>query len=411
MERVVITGVGAISALGEGADVNFQEALSGNSGISFLIYPYAERLGFDVAAQILRPLPALIPKTEAALFDRVSLLALASANEAYVQSGLSVDAEQATRSSVFWGTGVGGVNTMEVAYEDILAKNKGRTRPMTVVASMNSAAAAHIAIKLGFGGCVNTYSSACVSSAQAIGEAFRHIQHGYAERAIAGGSEALLTHAVLSSWDALRVIAKTDATHPERTCKPFSRKRNGLVLGEGSAAIVLESLSSAQTRGATILAELVGYGASNDATHITKPDPAGQARAIHMALAEAQLPPSGIDYINAHGAGTVVGDAVETASIKAVFGEYAKSIMVSSTKAVHGHTLGAGGALEFVITLLALRANAVPPTAFLEDPDPECELDYVPLQARYNQALRAVMSNSFAFGGSNVALIAQKFKH
>jgi len=408
MERVVITGVGAISALGVGADVNFREALSGNSGIGLLHCSYANELGFDVVAKILTPLPALIAKTEAPLFDRVSLLALAVAQEAYAQSGLNVDPEQAVRSSVFWGTGLGGANTMEVAYEDILLKNKQRARPMTVVASMNNAAAGQIAIRFGFGGSVNTYSSACVSSAQAIGEAFRHIRDGYAERAIAGGSEALLTHAVLSAWDAMRVIANTDTAHPERSCKPFSKNRSGLVLGEGGAAIVLESLTSAQARGATILAELVGYGASNDATHITKPDPAGQVRAMEMALSEAQLPLSAIDYINAHGAGTVAGDAAETSSIKTAFGEHAKSIMVSSTKAVHGHTLGAGGALELIISLQALRANAVPPTAFLDDPDPACDLDYVPLQARHNRELHAVMSNSFAFGGSNVALIAKK---
>ena len=410
MERVVITGFGAISALGLGADVNFKAALSGTSGIGRLQHPYAEQLSCGVAAQVLAPLPELIAKTEAALFDRVSLLALAAANEAYAQSGLSVDAEQATRSSVFWGTGMGGAHTVEAAYEDLFVKNKRRVRPMSVIASMNNAAAAQIALKVGFGGAVTTYSSACVSSAQAIGEACRAIRHGYVDRAIAGGSEALLTYAVLSAWDALRVLANTDAAHPERSCKPFSKNRNGLVLGEGGAALVLESLSSAQARGATILAELVGYGISNDATHITKPDPAGQARAMQMALAEAQLPLSGIDYINAHGAATIAGDAAETASIKAVFGENAKSIMISSTKSVHGHTLGAAGALEFIISLQALRANAVPPTAFLDDPDPECDLDYVPLQARHNQELRAVMSNSFAFGGSNVALIAKKIE-
>jgi len=409
MERVVITGMGAISALGQGAGVNFQAALNGNSGIGLLQHPYAEQVTCGVAAQILTPLPELIPKAEAALFDRVSLLALAAANEAFAQSGLNIDSEQATRSSVFWGTGMGGAQTLEAGYEDLFVKGKRRVRPMTVVASMNNAAAAQIALKIGFGGAVTTYSSACVSSAQAIGEAFRAIRHGYAERAIAGGSEALLTYAVLSAWDALRVIANTDTAHPERSCKPFSKNRNGLVLGEGAAAIVLESLSSAQARGATILAELVGYGTSNDATHITKPDPAGQARAMQMALSEAQLPLSGIGYINAHGAATVAGDVAETASIKAVFGEHAKSIMVSSTKAVHGHTLGAAGALEFVISVQALRADAVPPTAFLDDPDPECDLDYVALQARHHQQLRAVMSNSFAFGGSNVALIAKKF--
>lgn len=409
MERVVITGMGAISALGQGAGVNFQAALNGNSGIGLLQHPYAEQVTCGVAAQILTPLPELIPKAEAALFDRVSLLALAAANEAFAQSGLNIDSEQATRSSVFWGTGMGGAQTLEAGYEDLFVKGKRRVRPMTVVASMNNAAAAQIALKIGFGGAVTTYSSACVSSAQAIGEAFRAIRHGYAERAIAGGSEALLNYGVLSAWDALRVLASTDVAKPEQSCKPFSKNRNGLVLGEAGAAIMLESLSSARARGATILAELVGYGASNDATHMTKPDPAGQARAMQMALVDAALNAADIDYINAHGAATQTGDAAETTSIKAVFGARPHALMISSTKAVHGHTLGAAGALEFIMSVQALRNNAVPPTAFLDDPDPDCDLDFVPLHGRHQQNLRAVMSNSFAFGGSNVSLIARQF--
>jgi 3-oxoacyl-(acyl-carrier-protein) synthase len=274
---------------------------------------------------------------------------------------------------------------------------------------MNNAAAGQIALRAGFRGTVNTYSTACVSSAQAIGEAFRHIRHGYSARIIAGGSEALFTRGILSAWDALRVLATTDTAHPERSCKPFSQNRTGLVLGEAGAAVVLESLTSARARGATILAELVGYGTSNDATHMTKPDPGGQARAMQAALSEAQLQASDIGYINAHGAGTHAGDAAETQSIRMVFGVHADALMVSSTKAVHGHTLGAAGALELVISLSALRSGDIPPTAFLDQSDPECDLDLVPMQSRTGRALGAVMSNSFAFGGSNVALIARHF--
>lgn len=411
MERVVITGVGAVSALGLGADTNFSQALAGKSGIDLLSLPFAEHLTCGVAAQIKFALPDLVKKAETALFDRFSLLAWTAASEALQQSGMTQDSIQQATSGVFWGTGMGGAGTIEAGYVDLFVEDKKRVRPLSVVASMNNAAAAQIALKAGFGGTVNTYSSACVSSAQAIGEAFRHIRHGYAQCVLAGGSEALLTHGVLSAWDALRVLANTDAAHPERSCKPFSKNRSGLVLGEAGAAVMLESLSSARARGATILAELTGYGTSNDATHITKPDASGQARAMRMALSQAGMDASGIDYINAHGAATPAGDAVETESIKEVFGTHAKSLMISSTKAVHGHTLGAAGALEFVLTIQALRAQAVPPTAFLEDPDPACDLDFVPLQGRPNQRIRAAMSNSFAFGGSNAALVATPFVH
>lgn len=412
MERVVITGLGAISALGQGAEHTFQRALNAQSGIALLQHEHADTLSVGVAGQVKEPLTDLVPKSEASFFDRFALFAWAAASEALEQAGINRDtftAEELTRSGVFWGTGMGGAGAVEATYVDLYVKHKTRVRPMTVVAGMNNAAAAQVGLKAGFGGTVNTYSSACVSSAQAIGEAYRHIRHGYGDRVIAGGSEALLTHGVLSAWDAMRVLANKDAEHPERSCKPFSKNRNGLVMAEGGAAVVLESLSSAQARGATILAELVGYGTSNDCTHITKPDSGGQSRAMRMALGDAGLTAADVDYINAHGAGTQAGDLAETESIKIVFGDHAKSLMVSSTKSVHGHALGAGGALEFIISILALRHQAVPPTAFLDQPDPECDLDYVPLEARRGRQLRAVMSNSFAFGGCNVALIAKPF--
>jgi 3-oxoacyl-(acyl-carrier-protein) synthase len=412
MERVVITGLGAISALGQGAEHTFQQALNAQSGVASLQHEHADTLSVGVAGQVKESLTDLIPKSEASFFDRFALFAWAAASEALEQAGINRDTftpEELTRSGVFWGTGMGGAGAVEATYVDLYVKHKTRVRPMTVVAGMNNAAAAQVGLRAGFGGTVNTYSSACVSSAQAIGEAYRHIRHGYGDRVIAGGSEALLTHGVLSAWDAMRVLANKDAEHPERSCKPFSKNRSGLVMAEGGAAVMLESLSSAQARGATILAELVGYGTSNDCTHITKPDSGGQSRAMRMALSDAGLTAADVDYINAHGAGTQAGDLAETESIKIVFGDHAKSLMVSSTKSVHGHALGAGGALEFIISILALRHQAVPPTAFLDQPDPECDLDYVPLEARRGRQLRAVMSNSFAFGGCNVALIVKPF--
>ena len=409
MERVVITGMGAVSALGLGVEKNFQQAVAGISGIAQLDAKLAIHLSCGVAAQIKFPLPELLKKSEAPLFDRFSVLAWIAANEALVQSGLPPDTDPSNDSGVFWGTATGGTHTLEAGYVDLFVNNKNRLRPLTVVSAMNNAAAGQIAMRAGFRGTVNTYSTACVSSAQAIGEAFRHIRHGYAKRIIAGGSEASLTRGSLAAWDALRVLASTDAEHPERSCRPFSKNRTGLVLGEGGAALVLESLSSARARGATILAELVGYGTSNDAVHMTKPDPHGQARAMQAALINARLLPSDIGYINAHGAGTLTGDVAETESIKQVFCTQANSLIVSSTKGVHGHTLGAAGALEFVLSISALRSGTIPPTAFLDQRDPACDLDMVPMQSRTISSLDAVMSNSFAFGGSNVALIGRRF--
>jgi 3-oxoacyl-[acyl-carrier-protein] synthase II len=406
-ERVVITGLGAVSALGPDAASSFARALQGASGIDFLQLAGEKQRPGAIAAQVRFALSELIKVAEQPLFDRFSLLAWGAAQEALLQAGLEHGASSPQSSGVFWGTGMGGAQTVEAGYVDLYLEGKSRVRPMTIMSAMNNAAASQIAIRCGFQGSVNNYSNACVSSAQAIGEAYRHIRHGYAERVLAGGSEALLSYGVVSAWDALRVLAPADAGAVAQSCRPFARNRSGLVLGEGAAAVMLESLSSARARGATILAEVAGYGASNDATHITKPDQDGQARAMRMALEDANLPPSAIGYINAHGAGTQAGDLTETLSIKQVFGAAPSRLMVSSTKSMHGHTLGAAGALEFVMTVLALRTGSVPPTAFLTQHDPECDLDFVPVEARHGQSLQAAMSNSFAFGGSNAALIVR----
>ena len=409
MERVVITGLGAISSLGIGAANNFNQLMAGVSGIGLLELPLPRQISNCAAAQIKFPLPEIVKKNELPMFDRVSLLAMIAANEAVTQSGLMEEPSKLAASGVFWGTGMGGAQTLENGYVDLFIGNKGRVRPLSIVASMNNAAAGLVALRCGFGGTVNTYSSACVSSAQAIGEAYRHIRHGYADRILAGGSEAMLTYGVMNAWSAMRVMATANPTDVKQSCQPFSDHRSGLVLGEAGAAVMLESLSTAKARGANILAELVGYGSSNDATHMTNPNPAGQARAMKNAIAQSGLSIADIHYINAHGAGTAAGDLAETESIKLVFGDSAKKLMVSSTKSMHGHTLGAAGALEFVITAQIVRTQQVPPTAFLDRADPLCDLDYVPLVGRRNQNVNVAMSNSFAFGGSNSVLIVKSF--
>jgi 3-oxoacyl-[acyl-carrier-protein] synthase II len=298
------------------------------------------------------------------------------------------------------------MTTMETGYNAYFAGD-GRISPMSVVLTMGNAAAAHLSMRYSIRGPSLTYAVACASSAVAIGEAYRAIRDGYLDLAIVGGAEAIMVPGMVAAWSAMRVLAPPDATNPERSCRPFSARRTGLVLGEGAGALVLESLDVARARGRTPLAEIAGYGISCDATHIAKPDVAGQAAAMRAALADADLEPSGIGYINAHGTATPLGDVVETESIREVFGASC-AIPVSSTKALHGHLLGASGAVELIATLMALRTGTLPPTGHLDAPDPRCDLDYVPNEARRDVALDAVMSNSFAFGGTNAVLIARR---
>jgi 3-oxoacyl-[acyl-carrier-protein] synthase II len=278
-----------------------------------------------------------------------------------------------------------------------------------VLLSMNNAAASHVSIKYHLQGANMTYATACSSSAIAVGEAYRQIRHGYADVMLAGGSEAMLTLGAMKAWEALRTLAPEDPNDAGASCKPFSKNRNGLVLGEGAAVLVLEDAERALERGAKIYAELVGYDCSSDSSHITKPDAAGQTRTMLNALRVAQLRPQDIHYINAHGTATLAGDIEETKAIRQVFGEHAGKVPVSSTKSMHGHLMGATGAVEFMAAVLALHNQAIPPTINLHEPDPECDLDYVPNQGRSNVKLDAVMSNSFAFGGTNAVLIAKCF--
>ena len=274
---------------------------------------------------------------------------------------------------------------------------------------MNNAAASHLSIKYCLQGPNITYSTACSSSAIAVGEAYRQIKHGYADVMLAGGAEAMLTLGAMKAWEALRTLAHEDPEDPGASCKPFSKNRSGLVLGEGAAVLVLEDAERAIQRGAKIYGELAGYDCSSDSSHITKPDSAGQTRTILSALRDAKLQPSEIGYINAHGTATLAGDIEETKALKLAFGADAYKIPVSSTKSMHGHLMGATGAVEFMAAILALQHQAVPPTINLQQADPECDLDYVANQGRTDIPLNAVMSNSFAFGGTNAVLIARRF--
>ena len=404
--RVVITGLGAVSCLGLGSDIQFQRASLCNSGITSFTNSFSIPVDLSCAGQIPADITKHFDTSTQGMYDRVAHLSWVAAKEALEHSGLKdLGVEKLDRSGIFWGTGFGGANTIENAYDTIYIHGKDRVRPFTVIGVMANGAAALISLNTAFKGPSITYSTACASSAHAIGEAYRSIKHGYCDRAIAGGAESLLTAASIKSWEALKTLAPPDPENIAHSCKPFSKNRSGFVLGEGAAAIILESLSSAKKRGAIILAEIIGYGATSDSLHITKPDPLGQSKAMQLAINDAGLSAGKVVYINAHGTATQVGDIAETISIKNTFGlDRAKKLAISSTKAVHGHTLGAAGALELLITIQAMQNSIAPGTAFLEINDPECDLNYLPLHS-IEMPIPYAMSNSFAFGGSNVSLL------
>jgi 3-oxoacyl-[acyl-carrier-protein] synthase II len=346
---------------------------------------------------------------QVAQLDRATQFALIVAAQAIGDASLELTDEASLGTGVYWGTGLGGATSIEESYRSLFALGKTRVRPTSVVLAMNNAAAAQISMAHRLRGPLLNFSTACSSSAASIGEALRAIRDGYAEVIVAGGSEALITYGNLLAWDAMRALAKRDVSDPSRSCKPFSADRTGLVLGEGAAALLLESEEHARRRGARVYAELAGYGNASDASNISRPDADGQVRAMRAALADARLDASCIGYVNAHGTATQVGDVVETSALKQVFGAHSARLGVSSTKALHGHLLGGAGALEMVVAIAALHHGVIPPTAHLDRPDPACDLDYVSDGAR-RVALGAVMSNSFGFGGMNSVLIARKYE-
>ena len=408
MRKAFVTGLGVVSPVGNSLDEFFNNLLSGRSGIRRLSAAFAPRLAAQIGGEVDFDAGALFPRPKLALLDRFSQFALAAAGQAMADARIDASDPRKMRAGVYIGTGLGGAQTTEAGYVELFTNGKDRLPPYTVVRAMNNAATAHISIDFGLRGPSVTYSTACSSSAIAIGEAARAIRHGYVDLAIAGGAESLLTLGTIRAWEALRTLASEDPGDPAASCRPFSRDRTGLVLGEGAGLVVLESEEHARARGARAYAELSGYGVSSDASHLTKPSQEGQAAAMRMALADAGLAPESIGYINAHGTATLAGDQIETAAVKEVFGAHAHRVAVSSTKSMHGHLMGATGAVEFIAAVLALHRSALPPTANLRVPDPDCDLDYVPNIGRTGVELGAVMSNSFAFGGSNAVLVARR---
>ncbi len=409
-KRVVVTGLGVVSPIGNGLTTLSEQVFSGVSGIKKIDAPFADLLNCKLAAQANFDPAEHFSKHTYSMLDRTSQMALHTSIEAVKHADLTIDEALQHRMGVYLGTGMGGASSVEEGYVRLFKDGASRLKPFTVLMGMNNAAASAIALQFQITGPNQTFSTACSSSAVAIGEAARLIRHGYADVMLAGGAEALLTFGTIKAWEALRTLADEDEVDVSRSCKPFSANRSGLVLGEGAAMLVLESLEHAQARGATIYAELAGYGSANDSGHITQPSVKGQAATMQAALKDANIAPTEIQYINAHGTGTVMNDATETNAIKQVFGAHAYQLKVSSTKGAHGHLMGAAGALEAVISLLALNSKTLPPTINLAQPDPTCDLDYVPNIAKVLPSLDCIMSNSFAFGGTGAALIFKKLK-
>ncbi len=408
MKRVVVTGMGVVSPLGTGTAAFAAALAAGRSGVRRLEITTPRPLATRIGAPVIGFDPATqFPAAKSRMLDRVSHLALAAANEAVASSGGSLEGIDRDSAGVFVGTGMGGAQTTDDSYRTLYAEQSDRLKPFSVLLAMSNAPCAWIALEHGLAGPSISYSSACASSAIALGEAFRRVASGECAVAIAGGAEAPLTFGTIRAWEALRTLAAEDSSDPSASCKPFSRDRSGLVLGEGAAMLVLEERERALARGAPIVAEIAGYGVCTDTSHITRPSVAAQARAIRLALESAGLDPAQIGYVNAHGTGTEANDGVETAAIREALGAHAQRTPVSSTKSMHGHLLGAAGAIELVAALLALRERVLPPTMHLANPDPACDLDYVANASRKVAPFEAVLSNSFAFGGTNAVLAAR----
>lgn len=409
MNRVVITGIGAITPIGNNIDDLWNSLINGKSGIDrisrFDVSAYPTKLAAEV--KDFEP-TEYIDKKEAKRMDRFTQFALASAKMALADSGLDLASEDLDRIGVVYGSGIGGIETLENQQNILREKGPGRVSPFFVPMMIADMAAGLISITFGLKGHNETIVNACASSSNAIGDAFKVIERGDADVIVTGGSEAAITPLAIAGFCSMKAMSTNE--DPKNACRPFDANRDGFIMGEGSATLVLESLDHALKRGAKIYCEIVGYGATADAYHITAPAPLGEgaARAMKLALKDAGIAPDDIDYINAHGTSTEYNDKYETMAIKNVFGEHAYKLKISSTKSMTGHMLGASGAVEAVATILAIKNGIVPPTINYETPDPECDLDYVPNKA-LKMDVNYALSNSFGFGGHNASLVFKKY--
>jgi 3-oxoacyl-[acyl-carrier-protein] synthase II len=404
--RVVVTGVGLICGCGIGTEEVWRNLLAGKSGIGPITH--FDPAGFDcrIAGEVRNFDPLnWIEKKELKKTGRFIQLAMAASDFAVQMAALEVTPEIADSTGVYIGSGIGGFDVIEREHSKYLAGGPGKISPFFIPASIVNLASGHVSIRYGAKGPNSATATACSASAHAIGDAFKIIQRSDADVMIAGGTEAAITPMGVGGFAAMRALS-THNEEPERASRPFDAQRDGFVVGEGAGVLILESLDYAQKRGAKIIAEIVGYGMSGDAYHITQPAEGGDGgyRVAMAAIKDAKITPDDVSYVNAHGTSTPIGDAIETAALKRVFGERAKKVPISSTKSMTGHLLGGAGGLEAGISVLALRDQILPPTANYENPDPACDLDYVPNHSRKAE-VRYALSNSFGFGGTNASLI------
>jgi len=408
--RVVITGLGAVTSLSCQVEDLWKRVLAGESGVrlvklhdtsQFRVKIGGECTDFDTGDYL--------PPKEAKRIDRFSQFAMVAGIDAVRHSGIDFNQEDRFRAGVLLGTGIGGLMEIETQHTKLITKGPDRVSAFTIPKLMLNAAGGQLSIEYKLRGPNATVATACASATNAIGEAFKMIQHGDADVIITGGTEAALTPMGLSAFANMKALSQRNDA-PEKASRPFDADRDGFVLSEGAGLMVIEELEHAKRRGAQILAEIVGYGVSSDGGHITQPDETGEgaARAMQNCLRDASRNPEDVHYINAHGTSTELGDAAETAAIKAVFGDYAKQVSISSTKSQLGHLLGASGGVELIFAVLAVRDNVAPPTINLETPDPRCDLDYTPNQAR-ERRIDLAMSNSFGFGGHNACVMVARY--
>ncbi|MFZ7112565.1 MAG: beta-ketoacyl-ACP synthase II [Desulfatiglandales bacterium] len=409
--RVVVTGLGMVTPLGTGVKKNWEAVCSGKSGIrritKFDPSPYKSQIAGEVTD--FRP-EDFLDKQQIRRFDNFIHYAVASARMAMEESGLKIDVDNAHRVGCFTGSGLGGLSMLEHFHQVLLEKGPDRISPFFIPGIIANMAPGLIAIEFGIKGPNISVETACAASCHAIGESFREIQEGRADAMITGGAEAVVTPLALGGFCSMKALS-TRNEEPERASRPFDLHRDGFIMGEGAGVLILEEMNHALDRGVPIYAEVAGYGASGDAYHVTAPDPegAGACLCMRQALDDGGLKPEDLDYINAHGTSTQLNDASETRAIKAVFGDHAYKLAVSSTKSMTGHLLGGAGGVAAIYTVLSIKFGVMPPTINYEAPDPACDLDYVPNEARKGQ-VRAAMANSFGFGGTNASLVFKTFE-
>ncbi len=407
----MVTGMGAVTPFGVSVDSFWDKLVEGQSGLSpvtlFDTSDFSVRIGGEVpgfdATEYLDP--KLVKR-----LDRYAQFAMVASAEAFKTSALNLDAESPYRLAVIFGSGIGGMNELEQQFSRLIRKGPSKVSAFTIPKLMVNAASGNISIAYGAKGNSIAVSSACASASHAMGEALTHIRRGVADIVFTGGSEAALTPLAVAAFASMKALS-TRNDDPLHASRPFDRDRDGFVLAEGAGACIFEELEHARRRGAPILAEVIGFASTSDADHITQPseDGEGAAEAMRLAVADAGIAPDEVDYINAHGTSTPLGDAAETIAIKKVFGPAARKLVVSSTKGAMGHTLGASGGLELIVTIRAIRNSVVPPTINLDNPDPRCDLDYCPNTAR-DRKIKIGMSNSFGFGGHNACLVVRRFE-